>query len=126
VPLQAMRSIHLGSRTPSWSKINYLQLKGQIEFSQNVACRMLLSTSVESTGSGILTARGAKQIHPPGGFDLPHRFAAWVHSGWHPMARGLVTVGHRSEFGAFGAAARFGDRISRMEGVTSAGIATAA
>jgi len=41
------------------------------------------------------------------------------------MARGLVTVGHRSEFRALGAAARFGDGISRMEGATSSGIATA-
>jgi hypothetical protein len=38
------------------------------------------------------------------------------------MARGLVTVGHRSEFGAFGAAARFGDRTSRMEGATAWGM----
>ena len=83
---------------------------------------MLLLTSVESSGSGILTARGAKQIHPPGGFDLLHRFAVRVHSGWHPMARYLVTVGHRSEFGAFGAAARFGDGTSRMEGATAWGM----
>lgn len=123
VPLQAMRSNHLGSRSPSWSRTNHLQLKGQIKFSQNVACRMLLSTSVESSGSGILTACGAKQIQPPGGFDLLHRFAARVHSGWHPLARGLVPVGHRSEFGAFGAAARFGDGTSRMEGATARGMA---
>jgi len=83
---------------------------------------MLLLTSVESSGSGILTACGAKQIHPPGGFDLLHRFAVRVHSGWHPMARYLVTGGHRSEFGAFGAAARFGDGTSRMEGATAWGM----
>ena len=38
------------------------------------------------------------------------------------MARCLVTVCHRSEFGAFGAAARFGDGTSRMAGATARGM----
>ncbi len=38
------------------------------------------------------------------------------------MALGLVTVGHRSEFGAFGPAACFGDRTSWVEGATTRGM----